>query len=232
MKIRQLKLRTNHLEDMKTFYSEVLQMPVIEESDTSFAVSAGESVISFENNSQHVFYHYAFYVDELHFGRVLDTIQAHVPLLQDEEGQTEFFSGLWQRKQLYFRDPQGNILEILPSGERSALENGWLRVQEIGLPAEHIDELRFQIHMIKDEMARASETIAFYGDSYGVFVLVQEGRAWFPTEEAAIASPVEVVIEHDQPLETLHYSYTGACRRRLHHRLQFLRGEIQTIPRA
>lgn len=201
MKIRQLKVRTNHLEDMKTFYSEVLQMPVIEESDTAFAVNAGNSIISFENNPQHVFYHYAFYVDELHFSRVLDTIQTHSPLLQDEEGQTEFFSGLWQRKQFYFRDPQGNILEILPSGERSALENGWLRVQEIGLPAEHIDELRSQIHMIKDEMVRASETIAFYGDPYGVFVLVQEGRAWFPTEEAAIASPVEVVIEHDHTLE-------------------------------
>ncbi|WP_238656081.1 VOC family protein [Paenibacillus piscarius] len=201
MKIKQLKLSTNHLEDMKTFYSEVLQMPVIQESNTSFAVSAGESIISFENNPRHVFYHYAFYVDELHFSRVLDTIQAHSPLLQDEEGQTEFFSGLWQRKQFYFRDPQGNILEILPSDERSAKADGWIRVQEIGLPVEHIDDLQTRIHMIKDEMARASETIAFYGNEYGVFVLVQEGRAWFPTEDAAIASPVEVIIEHDHALE-------------------------------
>ncbi|WP_405105408.1 hypothetical protein MHH28_21560 [Paenibacillus sp. FSL K6-1217] len=201
MKIRQLKLSTNHLEDMKIFYSEVLQMPVIQESGSAFAVSAGESIISFENNLQHVFYHYAFYVDELHFSSVLDKIQTHTPLLQDEEGQTEFFSGLWQRRQLYFRDPQGNILEILPSDERSALENGWLRVQEIGLPVDSLDELRSRISDIQDEIGRASDTIAFYGNEYGVFVLVQEGRAWFPTEEAAIASPVEVVIEHDQPLE-------------------------------
>lgn len=204
MKIRQLKLSTNHLEDMKTFYSEVLQMPVIQESDTSFAVSAGDSVLSFEDHHQHGFYHYAFYVDELHFSRVLDTIQANSPLLQDEEGQTEFFSGLWQRRQLYFRDPQGNILEILPSAERSARPDGWIRVQEIGLPVEHIDDIRTRIGDIQDEIGRASDNIAFYGNQYGVFVLVQEGRAWFPTEDAAIASPVEVVIEHDQPLEIEH----------------------------
>lgn len=201
MKIKQLKLSTNHLEEMKTFYSEVLQMPVIRESDTSFAVSAGDSILSFENNPQHVFYHYAFYVDELHFSRVLDTIQAHTPLLQDEAGQTEFFSGLWQRRQLYFRDPQGNILEILPSAERSVRPDGWIRVQEIGLPLDSIDELRTRISDIQDEIGRALDTIAFYGNQYGVFVLVQEGRAWFPTEEAAIASPVEVVIEHDHMLD-------------------------------
>ncbi|RRJ65215.1 hypothetical protein EHV15_21585 [Paenibacillus oralis] len=59
MIIRQLKLKTNKFSEMKSFYRDVLQFPILEETNSSFSVAAGETVVIYESIDLHTFYHYA-----------------------------------------------------------------------------------------------------------------------------------------------------------------------------
>ncbi|WP_152392406.1 VOC family protein [Paenibacillus guangzhouensis] len=197
MRIKQLKLRTTKLHEMREFYLTFLQMPLLEQTTTSFTVRAGNTMLTFEQGTEDPFYHYAFIVNAANFDELLGRIPTFTPLLVDNEGETLFFSGLWQRSQAYFKDPQGNILEILPSTEMYPPDQTWIKVQEIGVVVADINDLITVIQNVKNIYMNTSDRMAFYGDEEGVFVLVKAGRHWFPTNEPAISSPIEVLIDED-----------------------------------
>lgn len=198
MRLKYLKLKTNKFNEMKSFYSKVLQLPIIEEGNQLFSVAAGETVICYESYDKSTFYHYAFFVNIQHFDNLIKELTIHTPLLEDTEGQVEFFSGMWQRRQVYFKDPQGNILEILPTDEKKSNNNIWIRIQEFGIPVENTDEFIMQINNISNiYTSNETEVFSFYGNEVGVFVIVKEGRPWFPTNQPAVSVPAEVVILDD-----------------------------------
>ncbi|MGZ7440450.1 VOC family protein [Paenibacillus sp. TH7-28] len=194
-------MKTNKFSELKSFYRDVLRFPILEETNTSFSVDAGETVVIYESGDLHTFYHYAFFVNKAHFDRILEKIVEHSPLLADETGQTEFMSGVWKRKQVYFKDAQGNILEILPTGEELSAEKTWVRVQEFGVPVDNLDEFISEVNQISNIFPKNSDHFCFYGDESGVLVLVKEGRPWFPTDLPAISSPAELIVVDDCQME-------------------------------
>jgi hypothetical protein len=121
----------------------------------------------------------------------------------------------WEGKQLYFKDPDGNILEILER-ENPYSENleGWYDVCEMGLPSGDVQDFSEFLQMIPNENKSTSETFRFYGDKRGNFILVKKGRHWYPTEQPAEVHPVTIEIEgeYNQHLKHSHLPYTFVVR--------------------
>lgn len=195
MKIYQLYLKCFNLEEMKKFYTESLEMKLISESDRHFCVSAGTSKIVFEKDTSAPYYHVCFRTGSEYFDHIFAKLAGESVLLPDEEGRYSMF---WEGKQAYFYDPDGNILEILERpftwGENKP-QAGWYDVGEIGMPSPSIAEMKELLNpWIHTQYSSESEQFCFFGNKDGVFVLVKEGRHWYPTERGASIHPIIAVV--------------------------------------
>jgi hypothetical protein len=124
-----------------------------------------------------------------HFYSILENINL---LLPDEHGNTSLF---WKGKQMYFHDPEGNVLEILARDIPIHISTDSLfDICEVGLPCMNIDELSDFLSGVKNEFISNNESFRFFGDRNGVFVLVREGRPWYPKNKPAQIDPVTIEI--------------------------------------
>ncbi|MEJ8544682.1 bleomycin resistance protein [Brevibacillus borstelensis] len=197
MNIRVLSVVTSKLSDMKKYYSEVLRLPLAEEDSTSFAVKAGSSLLRFSESAEPAFYHYAFAISQPHFEACLQRIKKHQYLLRDRDGEERMTSVTWRGNQIYFEDPEGNILEVLSFEEEAAKgDEGWLRIQEVGMPVPDVPVFAEKLSFLDNEFQAKNDTFRFFGDQRGVFVLVKQGRSWFPTDRPASIHPIRVEAGH------------------------------------
>lgn len=110
MKIFQVSLKCLNLNDMKTFYTQVLEMGLQNEADDYFSVMAGTTKLLFEKDETLPNYHLCFRTNSNFFEYMFQKLAAKKFILPDENGNSRLF---WQGKQAYFSDPDGNILECL-----------------------------------------------------------------------------------------------------------------------
>jgi catechol 2,3-dioxygenase-like lactoylglutathione lyase family enzyme len=195
MKILHIKLNVFRIKEMKKFYSEILEMEIIRENEHFFTIQAGKTQITFSQANEKPFYHFALRAGLAFYEYMYNKLSELELLLPNEEGETSMF---WEGKQLYFKDPDGNILEILER-ENPYSENlvGWFDVCEMGLPSEDVQGLSEFLQMIPNETKSTSDTFRFYGDKRGSFILVKKGRHWYPTEQPAEIHPVTIEVEGD-----------------------------------
>ncbi|MGE5704188.1 MAG: VOC family protein [Clostridia bacterium] len=191
MKIEKVTFVTSKLEEMKSFYTEVMRFPLKEENADSFTVEVGQSLLSFAETTEPVFYHFAFAITESGFDAFLQRIMGRAALLPDSSGELVLHSNMWKGRQIYFEDPERNILEVLSFPKESSQE--WLAIQEVGMPSDDVHKLAQRLDdSFANEFASESDTFRFYGDREGVFVLVKERRHWFPTDRPARIHPIHV----------------------------------------
>ncbi len=199
VKIVRILLETVSIEKMREFYTDILEMPIIRTKTNIFTVKAGTTHITFQqsNKEEAPLYHFALRTNLAFYEYMLSKLIKHnVHLLPNSDGQ---LSGYWKGKQVYFTDPDGNIVEILereiPNVEKSV---GWQDVCEVGIPTQHIDDMTEFLFPIMNVNSSGSNTFRFYGDELGTFVLVREGRNWYPTSRPATIHPLLIEVEGDK----------------------------------
>ena len=120
VKIKETCIYIHDLKKVRVFYTEVLELPVIHYlPDKHLFLRAGDSVLLLFNpadsktkTSPPPHYgggqqHFAFEVKKTEYQRVKDTIMAKgIPIID----QVQWKNG----ESFYFKDPEGNVLEILP----------------------------------------------------------------------------------------------------------------------
>jgi catechol 2,3-dioxygenase-like lactoylglutathione lyase family enzyme len=198
MKILRLVLETGNIEKMKQFYTEILEMPILRAKESFFTVRAGNTHITFQQSStdEDNLYHFALRTNLSFYEYMFRKMKAgNVNFLADSEGN---LSRYWKGKQVYFNDPDGNIVEIL---EREIPDDevtpGWVDVCEIGIPSASVEDMSEFLTLINNVNPAESDTFRFYGDELGTFVLVKEGRNWYPTDRPATIHPIVVEVEGD-----------------------------------
>lgn len=190
MNITYLELATKDLTAQKTFYSNVLKLPV-ELSVDKLEAQAGKTKLVFKQAGSDFdgAYHFAFNIPANQFPAAKAWIAGRVPLLRDETGEDDFSSTNWHSNSVYFKDAAGNVIEFIARQDLKNPADGEfnsgqiLNISEIGLPSEDVIGLA-EVFCAKLGLSvfhqQPSENFTPVGDDNGLLILPIRGRIWFP----------------------------------------------------
>src|SRR5919201_4975598 len=132
-------------------------------------------------------HHFAFHVETLESWR------------QRLDVSEEYDFSDWDgARAVYFRDPEGNIGELL-ARPRPRPE---LALAEVGLPVTNVSAAVAALdHFAIEPYREWSDTFAPLGDADGLLIVVRAGRGWFPYDVPAGTAPIHVTVEGGRPGE-------------------------------
>jgi len=197
MLLTKVQLQTNHLSALHHFYEEILELNIVYPGEKSISVTAGKSVLIFEETSINInpFYHFAFNIPSNKFEEAFEWMKQKVGLLwlEDYKGYVANFVN-WHAKSFYFPDPAGNILEMIARFDlndvvQEKFSSMHIRnVSEIGLvfPVKKFDtdvnRLLEQYPLSYFDKQPPMPHFKAVGDDEGLFIIVPENRVWFSTK--------------------------------------------------
>jgi catechol-2,3-dioxygenase len=201
MKIVELQLETHCLEELKQFYTEILELPLLEERKRTFSFQAGATKIRFcqAEPPEKPFYHFAFNIPENQLKEAKKWLSGRTTLIE-KDGRDEFRFENWNADAVYFYDPGGNIVEFIArhsltnrSDEKFSAQS-ILCVSEIGYV---VEDVRLFSEHIKEELNLElwdgdEQQFAAVGDEEGLLIVVPVNRGWFPVDKPAEIHPVTV----------------------------------------
>lgn len=202
-RLLKLKLQTAKLDELRRFYQRTLGLKLVTDSAGSFTLQTGPSMIEWQpaEPKTEPFYHFAFNIPENLFAQAKAWLSKRTPLLHDSvTGKDEVHFAAWDAHAVYFRDPAGNIGELIA---RHRLKNRQdvkfseehlLCVSEIGLVTP--DSRSLSTELAKNlNWAKTGSDLAFIGDELGYLIAAPTGRAWLPDRiQKAMVAPVDVTV--------------------------------------
>ncbi|AYB38369.1 VOC family protein [Brevibacillus laterosporus] len=228
MRIIEIVLQTNRLDEMKSFYGELLGFPIEQESSESFTIITGESKIIFQKPvcDLGAYYHFAFTIPSNKLVESKQWLQKKGISCFSNDNQDQFFFPDWNATASYFYDPDGNLLEFIvyhslhnPS-EAPFSQHSILYISEIGLPVPNVAEGSKHIYEIcEQEIWRKDEKqFAAIGDVEGLFILIETSRPWFPDARMPGVFPTLVKIQGDLDKQVQLYDlpYQIMCTTKVH----------------
>ncbi len=196
-----------------------MELPVIQSSKNRIIISAGKSKLIFDevNNGENPFYHFAFNIPSNKFDEALQWMQNKVELLwlKDYKSYVADFVD-WHAKSFYFKDPAGNILEMIArfdlndTSETSFSSKHIRNISEIGIvfPLTNFDEhvnsvmKNFSINYFDKQPSLAH--FRAVGNDEGLFVIVPDNRIWFATKnEMSEIFPMQIAFKENNKLHEL-----------------------------
>jgi catechol 2,3-dioxygenase-like lactoylglutathione lyase family enzyme len=209
MKIKELVLLTNNLEQTKDFYSAKMNLQVLKEQSDCIWLEAGATILVFKASEiANPVYHFAFNISNNKIEEALNWIEAkglQLVCLNDTLKIIDFPN--WNAKSLYFLDNNGNVLEFIARFDLKTESNlpfdekHILSVSEIGMVVEDVEAYCQQV-MEKYaipyyEKQKPAPNFSVMGDAEGLLIVVPEHRHWFPTDIPSGRYPVDVVLESE-----------------------------------
>lgn len=206
MDILEVRLSTSALDEQRRFYTGVLGLPLGDEADGGFALSAGHTRLAFApaQNGVAPHYHLAFNVPGDRFAEAKAWLAARTRLLA-RDGEDEFAFPLWPTRAVYVHDAEGNILELIAREGIRAPDSGGggafgprqlLAVSEVGLV---VDDVPLVVGELETRLGLPAygewdEQFAAVGDARGLLIVVRRGRGWLPTGRPAEAHEASVTL--------------------------------------
>lgn len=204
MYIKKATLSTEKLNEMLTFYSELLGFRLISSSSTSFEVQIGTSILSFvqPENIEKTQYHFAFNIPSNQFSEAKEWIQTKVELLK-EDGVDEVFFKKNNAHSVYFLDPSENVVELIAHHDVSSSSyevpfssKMILNISEMNITTDdvsHVGETLKQLGIpVRHNEQLVENGLNFIGEHKdGTFLLLgPSDRIWYFSSKKAIVSPI------------------------------------------
>lgn len=206
MQIKEIKLQSTNKLALFSFYKDVLQLPVIQ-SGKEIQIDAGETKLIFEEAiaGENPFYHFAFNIPSNQFEKAFEWMKKRADLLWLAD-YNSFIADFvnWHAKSFYFKDPEGNILEMiarydLKDNVDKPFSSRQIRnISEIGIvfPADNfdkeVDALMKNYSLDYFDKQPALPQFRAIGNDDGLFIVVPENRAWFATDKESKIYRTEV----------------------------------------
>lgn len=204
MKIKRLVISTASIWELASFYGDLLGLTVTRNA-SRLIVEAGETSMEFVEAEGNPYYHLAFNIPSNKIEEAEAWLRQRVDLiwLDDYNSTIADFSN-WNAKSVYFLDPAGNILELIARHDlNNAVEVAFsprsiLSVSELGLVVpqnnfdRHVNQLIDDYDLSNFKKQPPLESFRALGDDEGLFIVVPEGRNWYPTKISSAIFPINV----------------------------------------
>lgn len=206
MKIKEIKIATNDLTQTVSFYTQALELTIDQRSDNSVSFKAGDSTLTFVENSNcnKPIYHFAFNIPHNQLSEAMDWLAGRVSLLPvTPESHIAAFKQ-WNANAVYFTDTNGNLLEFIArhdlNNERNTAFSGSSIecISEIGIAVESVPGYIAQLEVDYFAKQPPQEKFAALGDDNGLLIIAEENRNWFPTDIPAGRFPMEVDFDNQR----------------------------------
>lgn len=216
MKIKHLTLQTNKLQEVKDFYSKTLGLDINDETDDTFSVKIGWSILKFRQSSESFLYHYSFLIPSNTLQEALKWMKERVNVIELENGEKAINIEDWNAASFYFYDGGGNVSEFITHHDlkhdiyKNFDISDVLGISEMGIGTDDIKKVnslleeKCQTKLWKGNLTRFGAN----GSPEGKFVMVNynEKETWFPTQMKIKPVPFEVDIENTGELYQLEYT--------------------------
>ncbi|WP_114571586.1 VOC family protein [Exiguobacterium flavidum] len=215
MKITKATLYTDNIEQMKQFYLKTLGFSQVSETDRSFAIQAGASVLEFELDPLRTpkQYHYAFNIPGNLFIEAKKWIKNHISLLLHEEEDEIFFENT-NSHSVYFYDSDENVVELIarhavnPTRPSSLfVARDILDIGEMNLTTDDVLGVGEKLEEIGVFQRYGSplkgDSLNFLGEPQdGTHILLgPAGRNWLFSKKDAITSPIMIELNHQHRIQ-------------------------------
>ncbi|HFK5569278.1 TPA: VOC family protein [Elizabethkingia meningoseptica] len=221
MRILEIIMQTNDLNETENFYTNKLQLELVEKKENTISFMAGETKLTFEKttHNENPHHHLAFNIPLNKLEEAMKWADHRFELvLNQEQGYVTTFDK-WKAKSFYFYDNNNNLAEFIirtdlnnHSDEAFSSKN-ILNVSEIGIVSDKPLELAEQI--VKqtgiDYFSKESklENLVALGDDNGLLIIVSPNRNWYPTDRKAEKQKLSIRIKTDETEITLHLNEQG-----------------------
>lgn len=196
MRIATLRLQTARPDALSRFYGERFGFDVATSASGAVTVPVGETTIEFGPAPPGVdpTYHVALDVPSNRFDEAVAWLSERTALLSDPEtGEETFAFDFMDARAVYCLDPVGNVVELvareaLPRADRAFDSDSLRHVSEVGLPTPNVPETVERLEDVTGatRWPESTDEFAVVGADDGMFIVVETGRAWLPTDEPAV----------------------------------------------
>lgn len=203
MQIRTVQLGCVDIDVANEFYGALLGLKT-SRVDGTLHVSAGwtEMVLTPAALLRGV-QHLAFTIPRNRFADAKRWLAGRLTLLRTDEGDEFEGPPPWNSRSPYFEDPDRNVLEFIIRRELPNEASGSfsgsdiLGVSEVGVPVADVAAFRdaARAELALEPYGQGGATFRPIGDVNGLLIVVEHGRAWFPTDLPAHDMPLQVTIE-------------------------------------
>jgi len=208
MKIKELRLYTSKLKEQAAFYTDVLELNILDQSEKSVTFRIGNSILHFEQKSGATPYHFAINIPANKEKEALKWLKERLQVLKDGPDEIIDFT-TWNAKAIYFYDSANNIVELIA---RKNLKNSvdqnfgpgqFLEISEIGVPTKDVESvytiLRNSLQM--EIYSGGLGNFCAIGDESGLFICINKDKKyWYPTNDKAYPSEFEIrLLEKEKP---------------------------------
>ncbi len=198
MKIKQLILYTQRLEEQTKFYKNTLGFTCVEESFNHSSFQIGTTMLSFYHRETSTPYHFAINIPSNQEKEGMTWLkQKGLEVLRNEDHEEMIHFDDWNAKAMYFYDLDNNIVELIARKNQNTSTNAVFRAQsmlcvsEIGVPVDKVEKAYNDLNQIKKLPIYSGDLSRFCaaGDENGLFIIIDKAKKkWYPTDDTAQSS--------------------------------------------
>jgi len=213
MNIKELTIAAKHLEEQISFYTEILELPLLSSSEEMAEFSIGDSILKLTKTNDFTPYHFAFNIPSNKEYEALEWLRERVEILPDEDEELVVLDH-WNARAIYFYDKDNNIVEFIArkdldnASSEAFSSNLLLEISEIGAPVDSIQSIHDDIQAILPIPIYDGSMYRFcaMGDERGLFVVIDKNiKNWFPTNEEAYSSYFKVLLHSEKECKSLEF---------------------------
>lgn len=206
MKIKNLNLFTNNLEEQKKFYTSVLGLKLISEDSESFTLSIGSTNLIFTQSKEILNYHFAINIPSNKIIDAYEWLKKRVKIQGFNGNEIVNFSD-WNAEAIYFHDAGKNIVEFIARKKLNIIsevnfsEEGLLCISEIGTPTNNVRKIYKELNTKYglEKYDCEDDVFCAIGDEHGLFIVIDKTKKkWIPNMDDAGANPYKISIEVDE----------------------------------
>lgn len=214
MKILEIEIQTEDLNETESFYTDSLGFKVVSKGINFISFLAAQSTLTFiKLNNSNPKYHFAFNIPNNKLDEAIEWAASNFELLKIDNQEVVANFESWNAKSIYFYDNNKNILEFIvrydiDNAEEKPFDSSSIKcISEIGMvdasPTNFANQFIKENNLNFFEKGSRNEKFVALGNDNGLLIIVQTDWKWYPTDLRAEKYYTRIKIKNDELIEDI-----------------------------